>query len=122
VPLISAVGRGVEPAILSLDSPARLTMHIRPALSIRTKLLAAFGVSLILMLALGIFAITRLGTENSHVNRLASKVVPATQDVGQATALMNKFRKDEMHYILATLPTEPARTAWAATSQVTSAT
>ncbi len=77
-------------------------MHSRPAFSIRFKLLSAFGVSLVLMVALGAFAISRLGTENSHVNRLASTVVPATQSVGQATALMNKFRKDELHYILST--------------------
>jgi methyl-accepting chemotaxis protein len=74
----------------------------RAALSIRTKLLAAFGVSLLLMLILGLLSIGRLGTENSHVSRLAAKVVPATQSVGQATALMNKYRKDELHYILAT--------------------
>jgi methyl-accepting chemotaxis protein len=77
-------------------------MPRRAAVSIRTKLLAAFGVSLLLMLVLGLLSIGRLGTENSHVSRLASKVVPATQDVGQATALMNKYRKDELHYILAT--------------------
>ena len=51
-------------------------MHSRPAFSIRVKLLSAFGVSLVLMLVLGAFAISRLGTENSHVNRLASNGRP----------------------------------------------
>jgi methyl-accepting chemotaxis protein len=85
-------------------------MHSRPAFSIRVKLLASFGVSLLLMLVLGAFAISKLGTENSHVDRLAARVVPATQGVGVAIALMNKFRKDELHYILAT-PTDRAGSA-----------
>jgi len=71
-------------------------------LSIRTRLLASFGVVVALMLALGDLAITRLGSENNHVTQLATRVVPATDIVGQASAAMNKFRKDELHYILAT--------------------
>jgi CHASE3 domain sensor protein len=77
-------------------------MSNRVALSIRTKLLAAFGVSLLLMLILGLFSIARLGTENSHVDRLAAKVVPATQGVGQATALMNGFQAAFENYVAKT--------------------
>ncbi|MGA9857170.1 MAG: methyl-accepting chemotaxis protein, partial [Solirubrobacteraceae bacterium] len=76
-------------------------------LSIRTRLLASFGVVVALMLAVGGLAITRLGSENAHVTKLASRIVPATDLVGQASALMNKYRKDELHYILAT-PTDRA--------------
>jgi len=71
-------------------------------LSIRTRLLASFGVVVALMLALGGLAIARLGSENNHVTQLATRVVPATDIVGQASAAMNKYRKDELHYILAT--------------------
>jgi methyl-accepting chemotaxis protein len=59
------------------------------------------------MVIIGVLAIVRLGTENAHVTRLASKVVPATDIVGQASASMNKYRKDQLHYILST-PAERA--------------
>jgi len=71
-------------------------------ISIRTKLLAAFGVIVVLTAALGIYAITALGSENAHVEELSAKVVPATRVVGWAAASMNKYRKDQLHYILAT--------------------
>jgi methyl-accepting chemotaxis protein len=71
-------------------------------LSLRTKLLAGFGAVVAVMLALGIFAISQLGGLNDHNANLGQRVVPATRDVGQAFALQNKFRKDELHYILAT--------------------
>src|SRR2546421_11060939 len=74
----------------------------RPQVSIRTKLLSAFGVVVVLMIGLGVYAISRLNSENAHVNELAAKVVPATRLVGQASASMNKYRKDQLHYILAT--------------------
>jgi methyl-accepting chemotaxis protein len=77
-------------------------MNQRVALPIRTKLLAAFGVVVALMVGLGAFSIARLGSENGHVSQLAGKVVPATDIVGQASAAMNKYRKDQLHYILST--------------------
>jgi methyl-accepting chemotaxis protein len=77
-------------------------MNQRMALPIRTKLLAAFGVVVTLMVGLGIFSIVQLGTENRHVEQLAGKVVPATDIVGQSSAAMNKYRKDQLHYILST--------------------
>lgn len=77
-------------------------MHHRIAVSIRTKLLAAFGVLGLLMVVLGVSSISSLAGENQHVGKLATKVVPATDTVGQASALMNKYRKDQLHYVLAT--------------------
>ena len=77
-------------------------MPHRIALSIRTKLLAAFGVVGLLMIVLGVSSISSLAGENQHVAQLATKVVPATETVGQASALMNKYRKDQLHYVLAT--------------------
>jgi methyl-accepting chemotaxis protein len=72
------------------------------SLSIRSRLLASFGVVVVLLLAVGLLAISKLGSLDGQVNQLANRVVPATDIVGQASAAMNKFRKDELHYILAT--------------------
>jgi methyl-accepting chemotaxis protein len=72
------------------------------SLSIRVRLLACFGVIVALMLAVGGLGIARLSSENAHVSTLAGRVVPATDLVGQASALMNKYRKDQLHYILST--------------------
>jgi diguanylate cyclase (GGDEF)-like protein len=69
--------------------------------SVRVRLLASFGIVVALMLAVGLFAVTRLGSDNQQLNRLAAKVVPSTQAVGDINALMNKYRKDQLHYILA---------------------
>ncbi len=80
------------------------------SLSIRSRLLASFGVVVALLLAVGLLAISKLGSLDGKVNQLATRVVPATDIVGQASAAMNKFRKDELHYILST----PAERAGAA--------
>ena len=56
---------------------------------------------------LGIYAITSISSENSHVNKVATKIVPGTSLEGQAAALFNKYRKDQLHYILST-PAERA--------------
>ncbi len=77
-------------------------MHPRITLSLRSRLLAAFGLVVLLTVVVGVSAISSLGSEDQHVGELAGKVVPATEAVGQASALMNKYRKDELHYILAT--------------------
>ena len=76
-------------------------MTHRGSVSIRFKLGAAFGALLALMAAMGALGIAKLSTENGHVNTLAARVVPATELVGEAAATMNKFRKDQLHYILA---------------------
>ncbi len=80
------------------------------SLSIRSRLLASFGVVVALLLAVGLLAISKLGSLDGKINVLATRVVPATDIVGQASAAMNKFRKDELHYILST----PAERAGAA--------
>ena len=69
--------------------------------SIRIKLLAAFAVMIGLMLTVGLFAVARLRVENRHVGQLASQVVPSTRAVGEVDALMNEYRKDQLHYIVA---------------------
>jgi methyl-accepting chemotaxis protein len=75
--------------------------------SLKARLLLSFGVVVLLTLVLGIYAITSISSENAHVNQVATKVVPATSLVGQSAALFNKYRKDQLHYILST-PAERA--------------
>jgi diguanylate cyclase (GGDEF)-like protein len=69
--------------------------------SVQVKLLAAFGVIVALMLGVGLFGIARLASDNQQLGRLASRVVPGTRAVGDINALMNKYRKDQLHYIVA---------------------
>jgi diguanylate cyclase (GGDEF)-like protein len=68
-------------------------------LSIQLKLLAGFGVVVTLMLGVGLFAVSRLGSDNAHLKVLASRVVPSTRAVGDINARMNTYRKDQLHYI-----------------------
>jgi diguanylate cyclase (GGDEF)-like protein len=70
-------------------------------ISVQVKMLAAFGIVVALMLAVGVFALVRLRNDNQHLGQLASKVVPSTRAVGDINALMNKYRKDQLHYIAA---------------------
>ena len=51
------------------------------------------------MLGVGLFAVARLGSDNAHLSRLAALVVPSTRAVGDINALMNTYRKDQLHYI-----------------------
>ena len=75
--------------------------------TLQARLLLSYAAVVLLMLVLGIVSITQLGAENSHVNQVANRIVPATSLAGQAAALFNKYRKDELHYILST-PAERA--------------
>jgi PAS domain S-box-containing protein/putative nucleotidyltransferase with HDIG domain len=62
-------------------------------------MLGAFGVVVLLLLVVGLIAITRLGGDNRQLSTLASKVVPGTRAVGEINALMNKYRKDQLIYV-----------------------
>jgi hypothetical protein len=64
-------------------------------------MLASFGVVVALMSAVGLIGIARLASDNRHVRKLASTVVPSTRAVGDIDALMNKYRKDQLHYVVA---------------------
>ena len=74
----------------------------------QAKLFGAFGIVVALMLVLGVFAVARLGSDNSHLRKLASVVVPSTRAVGDIGVLMNKYRKDQFHYIVARPADRPA--------------
>jgi HD-GYP domain-containing protein (c-di-GMP phosphodiesterase class II) len=74
---------------------------------IQAKLLAAFGAVVGLMVTLGLFAVARLDSDNRHLRELGSVVVPSTRVVGDVSALVNTYRKDQLHYVVAT-PVERA--------------
>jgi methyl-accepting chemotaxis protein len=82
-------------------------MNTAMRFSLKARLLLSFGAILLLTLVLGIFAISSISSENSQVKQVANKIVPGTSLAGQAAALYNKYRKDELHYILST-PAERA--------------
>jgi methyl-accepting chemotaxis protein len=71
------------------------------SLSIRARLVAAFGLIVLLIVVVGAFAVGRLASDDQHVARLAQVVVPSTRSVGDINALMNKYRKDQLHYVVA---------------------
>jgi diguanylate cyclase (GGDEF)-like protein len=84
-------------------SAQRLRVDAAPEMrvTIRMKMLFGFGVVVALMLVVGLFSVARLGHDNQHLDLLATRVVPSTRAVGDVNALMNKFRKDQLHYIVA---------------------
>jgi diguanylate cyclase (GGDEF)-like protein len=75
--------------------------RFRPWLSVQAKLLGGFGLVVGLMLALGLLALERLHSDNRHLVRLGTTVIPSTRAVGDINALMNKYRKDQLHYVMA---------------------
>ena len=77
-------------------------MSLTRRFTLRARLLCSFGIVALLMLALGVYGINGLSTENAHTDQVVHKIVPANSLVGQATALFNKYRKDQLHYILST--------------------
>jgi methyl-accepting chemotaxis protein len=76
-------------------------------LSVRGKLLASFATVLLLSVVIGVLALVRLGTVSDQVGDLARRVVPATENMGEATTITNKIRKDQMHYVLSTPKDRP---------------
>jgi diguanylate cyclase (GGDEF)-like protein len=70
--------------------------------SVQLRLLAAFGLVVALMLAVGLLAVTRLRSDHRHLQQLAARVVPSTRAVGDINALITTYRKDQLDYILAT--------------------
>jgi diguanylate cyclase (GGDEF)-like protein len=94
--LILYIHRGVRRRSMEdhmTDARARIRV------SVQSKLLGSFGLVVALMLVVGLIAITRLESDNRHLSSLASKVVPSTRTVGEISALMSKYRKDQLVYV-----------------------
>ena len=58
-------------------------------LSVRGKLLASFATVLLLSVVIGVLALVHLGTVSDQVGELARRVVPATENMGEATTITN---------------------------------
>src|SRR4051812_11665030 len=66
--------------------------------SLRFKLLGAFGAVVVLMVVLGILALSKLGSINDSTEKLATSAVPSMQVAGDAQGVTNKLRKDHLRY------------------------
>jgi PAS domain S-box-containing protein len=75
--------------------------------SIRTKLLAAFGLVVVLMTVVGLFAVGQIGGDHARLDQLAKRVVPITRMVSEIGSVMNVYRKDQLHHIVATPAERP---------------
>jgi hypothetical protein len=73
--------------------------------SILTKLLVGFGVVVALLLAIGLVGVAAIDSDHAHLNQLVKQAIPDTRAVGEISALMNKYRQNQLHYIVA----EPAQ-------------
>jgi methyl-accepting chemotaxis protein len=71
-------------------------------LTVRTKLLSSFLVVVVLMLAVGVVAITRMNSVNSETKRFGSHTVPAMQDLLSVVALTHMIREGQLQYATAT--------------------
>src|SRR3954449_11438099 len=70
--------------------------------NLRTKLFAGFGAVLVLMTLLGLFAVSRLGAVHDTAKELGTDTVPSLELIGTANGLVNKYRKDQLRYAVAT--------------------
>jgi len=67
-------------------------MHAFISLSIRAKVMAAFGAVLMVTLGLGLFAIERLGSVNGAAAEVRDNYLPSTRYLGVVAALSERFR------------------------------
>jgi methyl-accepting chemotaxis protein len=72
---------------------------VKTTLSIRTKLLAGFGIVLALTTGLGLYAISSLGSVKDSALFISDNSVPAIKLADDATVAAIKYRKDQLHYI-----------------------
>jgi methyl-accepting chemotaxis protein len=88
-------------------------------MSIRNKVIGAFGVVLITALALGGFAIDRLATVNGSAAEVRDNWLPATGWLGEISTSLERYRQLQAAHIMATAVAEKDReeSALAETSQ-----
>jgi methyl-accepting chemotaxis protein len=70
-------------------------------LSVRSKLLLAFGLMSALTALLCVLALTGLSRTHDDVSALGGRALPQAIAAGEMTTVTNKIRKDQLHYILA---------------------
>ena len=65
-------------------------------LPIARKLALACTVTTAMTVALGLFALTRLGTANDQIRQTNSKWMPAVVHLGEMLSLLNEYRTYEL--------------------------
>lgn len=68
--------------------------------SVRTKLLAAFTLNLVLMIALGIFALRQFGIMNQKATFIEATTIPSLDITDQFNFGMTKYRSLQLEYII----------------------
>jgi methyl-accepting chemotaxis protein len=77
-------------------------------MTLQTKLLGGFALVLVLSAFVGLFAISKMNSLYGSVDRLGTEDVPAVATMGEITTLANKIRKDQLHYISASVADRPS--------------
>ncbi len=70
------------------------------SLSVKGKLFGSFAIVVLLTLILGIVAVTRLGNVNTAAVQIGRDGVGAETSLATVGQVMNKLRKDQLHYFL----------------------
>jgi hypothetical protein len=70
------------------------------SLSVKGKLFASFAIVVLLTLVLGIVAVTMLGSVNTAAVQIGRDGVGAETSLATVGQVMNKLRKDQLHYFL----------------------
>jgi signal transduction histidine kinase/ActR/RegA family two-component response regulator len=78
-------------------------------LSIRTKLLAAFGLNLVLMVALGAFAAVQMGEMNAQATYVETHTIPSIDAVDRIDDVLTRYRALQVEYIINTSAADKAR-------------
>ncbi len=78
-------------------------------LSIRTKLLAALGVDLILMLVLGSFALHQMSVMNQKADFVVNQTILSIDQVNAMNDVLLNYRTRQMEYILNAAPADKQR-------------
>ena len=78
-------------------------------LSIRSKLLGAFGLDLLLMMALGVFALHQMGRMNTQASFVEDRVFPMLSSVHQIHEILVRYRTLQLEHILYTNRADKAR-------------
>src|SRR5690349_1070555 len=76
-------------------------------LSLRVKIAGAFALVLALMLALGVVAVVSLGSVGRSVEAVYRNGVAAEASLAAVGQLMNKLRKDQIHYMVVSPASRP---------------
>ena len=78
-------------------------------LNLRQKLLGAFAIDLLLMMALGTFAWFQMGRMNTRAQQVETLAIPALRNVDTIHDLLGDYRRNQLEYMIYTNPADKAR-------------